>query len=123
MIQRSPPAPVLVLLHGLRSLCCPALSVPSAETLSATLPQHLIGTLRQRSPIAREDSNSLLAHFLRFEVDQMDFFEQPHGAGTWTACVNVSLARETISKVNYFVQLSNVERVKSFVNVLLVAIG
>ena len=75
------------------------------------------------TPIAREDSNSLLAHFLRFEVDQMDLFEQPHGAGTWTACVNVSSARETISKVNYFVQLSNVERVKSFVNVLLVAIG
>jgi hypothetical protein len=74
-------------------------------------------------PTSREDSDSLLAQFVRFEFDQMDYFMQPHGAGSWALCVNVGSAVEAISKPNYFVQQSNLERIRDFVNVLLVSIG
>ena len=72
---------------------------------------------------SREDPNSLLSLFLRFELDSMDWFEQPHGAGSWFSCLNVCTTREVITKPNYFVQVSNLKRIKSFVNVLLGAIG
>jgi hypothetical protein len=75
------------------------------------------------TPTSREEPSSLLAQFLRFDLEQMDFFSLPHGAGSWALCVNVGSATEAISKPNYFVQLSNLERIKSFVNILLVAIG
>ena len=75
------------------------------------------------TPTSREEPSSLLAQFLRFELEQMDLFSLPHGAGSWALCVNVGSATEAISKPNYFVQLSNLERIKSFVNILLVAIG
>ena len=75
------------------------------------------------TPTSREEPSSLLAQFLRFDFEQMDLFSLPHGAGSWALCVNVGSATEAISKPNYFVQLSNLERIKSFVNILLVAIG
>ena len=74
-------------------------------------------------PTSREDSDSLLSQLVRFEFDQMDYFAPPHGAGSWALCVNVGSAIETISKPNYFVQQSNLERIRDFVNVLLVSIG
>jgi hypothetical protein len=74
-------------------------------------------------PTSREDSDSLLSQLVRFEFDQMDYFVPPHGAGSWALCVNVGSAIETISKPNYFVQQSNLERIRDFVNVLLVSIG
>ena len=71
------------------------------------------------TPTCREEPSSLLAQFLRFDLDQMDLFSFPHGAGSWALCVNVGSATEAVSKPNYFVQLSNLERIKSFVNILL----
>jgi hypothetical protein len=77
------------------------------------------------TPTSREDSDSLLSQFVRFEFDhEMDiYFAHPHGASSWALCVNVGWAVETISKPNYFVQQSNLERIRDFVNVLLVSIG
>ncbi len=62
------------------------------------------------TPTSREEPSSLLAQFLRFDLEQMDLFSLPHGAGSWALCVNVGSATEAISKPNYFVQLSNLER-------------
>ena len=69
------------------------------------------------------DPNSFLSRLLRFEFDAMNFFEAPHGAGAWARHVNASAASESVARVNYFVQLSNVRRVKNFVLVLLTSLG
>jgi hypothetical protein len=88
----------------------------------AVIPAHMKRYVFAK-PTSREDSDSLMAQFVRFEFDQMDYFMQPHGAGSWALCVNVGSAVEAISKPNYFVQQSNLERIRDFVNVLLVSIG
>ena len=88
----------------------------------AVIPAHMKRYVFAK-PTSREDSDSLMAQFIRFEFDQMDYFMQPHGAGSWALCVNVGSAVEAISKPNYFVQQSNLERIRDFVNVLLVSIG
>ena len=89
---------------------------------AAVIPPHM-KRYAFATPTSREDASSLLAQFLRFDLEQMDLFSHPHGAGSWALCVNVGSATEAVSKPNYFVQLSNLERIKGFVNILLVAIG
>ena len=93
-------------------------SNPAAPVMPPHMKSYVFATAT-----GREDTNSLLSQLLRFEFDAMDYFATPHGAGGWARCVNVSSAIETVAKANYYVQLSNLERIKSFVNILLVSLG
>ena len=71
----------------------------------------------------REEADTLIAQLLRFEFDHMNFFGAPHGAGTWAQHVSASTAAETVATVNRFIQPSNIERIKSFVAILLGSLG
>ena len=71
----------------------------------------------------REDPNSLLAQFLRFEFNTMDFFSEPYGAGAWFRKQNVSESIEIIAPANYYCIPANVKKLKGFLGVLLAALG
>ena len=99
-----------------------ALRLDTSNPAAPVMPPHMKSYVFATAT-GREDTNSLLSQLLRFEFDAMDYFATPHGAGGWARCVNVSSAIETVAKANYYVQLSNLERIKSFVNILLVSLG